>query len=506
MFNLSRLFKSVPETLAAVDLGSNSFHMIIAHWQNDAPVVIDRIKEPVRLGFGLRDDGSLSDEAVQRAMECLQRFGERLRSVNAGSVRIVGTKTLRSINNASEFLTEAQARLGHPVEIISGEEEARLIYLGVAQAIEPGKDRRIVMDIGGGSTEVIIGRGMDPEIKESLNMGCVALTKRFFDDGKISRKAIKKARVACLQELEPVRDDLLDLGWSECIGASGSIKAVAEVCTELGWTTGEIHRQNIADLIDQFVEHGNIDLSMKGLSADRQPVFFGGLIVLSALFESLQLETIAASDWALREGLLFDLKGRFEHKDIRDESINKLVARYHVVSPRVGQIEKTVEDFLPQVTEDWALNPEESLQLLKWAARIFLIGLDITHSDYHKHGAYIAEHVDLAGFSRSEQAQLSALVLSHRKRFPVKKFPMDNEPLLRLSIIFRLAVIFNRARRNIPLPEIKLVAKGKQLSLNVATEWLENNSLTLADLENEVRYLNQIGYSLLLNDSVEAST
>ncbi|WP_024461989.1 Ppx/GppA phosphatase family protein [Marinimicrobium sp. LS-A18] len=496
MFNLSRLFGARASHIAAIDLGSNSFHMIVARWENDQLTLLDKLRDPVRLGWGLTEDGRLDDEARDRAMACLDRFGERLRDYPSRSVRIVGTKTLRSIEDSRAFLSDAQSRLGHPVEIISGEEEARLVYLGVAHCIAPGEGRRMVVDIGGGSTEVILGQGMLPELKESLSMGCVALTKRFFYDGKVTDKLIKKARLACQQEIAPVLDRFLDQGWQEVLGASGTIKAAAKVCEQNGWTDGAITLDGLKKIIKAYQDHGKLDLNLKGLSSDREPVFLGGVIVLTSIFESLGIEKMLAADWALREGLLYDLKGRLENRDIRQESVDALAKRFHVNIPKADQVEQTARVLLDQVAEIWGMDNVEAGKLLGWAARLYPVGLDISHTDYHKHSAYIIDNVDLAGCSKAEQAQLAALALAHRKRFPLKKFPMDNTELVLLAMVLRLAVIFNRAQKKTDNPPIQFSVQKQTLTLSVPGQWVENNPLTLADLETEAGYVKDIGYQL----------
>lgn len=496
MFNLSRLFGARASHIAAIDLGSNSFHMIVARWENDQLTLLDKLRDPVRLGWGLTEDGRLDDESRDRAMACLDRFGERLRDYPSRSVRIVGTKTLRSIKDSREFLNDAQSRLGHPVEIISGEEEARLVYLGVAHCIAPTEGRRMVVDIGGGSTEVILGQGMLPELKESLSMGCVALTKQFFYDGKVTDKLIKKARLACQQEVAPVLESFIDQGWQEVLGASGTIKAAAKVCEQNGWTDGTITVEGLKKIIKAYQDHGKLDLNLKGLSNDREPVFLGGVIVLTTLFESLGIEKMVPAEWALREGLLYDLKGRLENRDIRQESVDALAKRFHVNFIKAEQVELTARALLDQVAEPWGLNGEEAGKLLGWAARLYPVGLDISHTDYHKHSAYIIDNVDLAGCSKSEQAQLAALALAHRKRFPAKKFPMDNADLVHLAIVLRLAVIFNRAQKKTENPPIHLDVDKQALKLSIPANWTETNPLTLADLETEAGYLKDIGYEL----------
>jgi len=497
MFNFSSNSRQTSH-IAAIDLGSNSFHMIVARWDNGQITLLDRLREPVRMGFGLQDDGSLSDDARERALACMERFGECLRAYPSRSVRIVGTKTLRSITDSRQFLADAEKRLGHPVEIISGDEEARLIYLGVAHCIAPGKGNRIVMDIGGGSTEVILGEGMGTLLKESLNMGCVAITKKFFNDGKVSEKLVTKALIACLQELEPVKDEFRERGWKQVLGASGSIKAVAKVCEANGWSDGTITLESLEKIIAFYLNHGKLDAQIAGLSEDRQPVFLGGVIVLSALFDALKLEQMVAADWALREGLLFDQKGRLENHDIRQASVDALAGRFHVNMDKAKAVEKTALNLLAQVAQSWQLTADDASKLLGWAARLYQVGLDIAHNDYHKHSAYIVLHVDLAGCSRAEQTQLAALVLAHRKRFPSKSFPLDNTDLVRLAILLRLAAIFHRGRIKEELTTINLSVDSSRLKLKLPRSWLDSHPLTLADIETEQRYLGDIGYGMSL--------
>ncbi|MES2676506.1 MAG: Ppx/GppA phosphatase family protein [Pseudomonadota bacterium] len=499
MFNLSRVDPSKASHIAAIDLGSNSFHMIIAKWDNGQLVLLDRLREPVRLGLGLESDGSLSDEARTRALACLEKFGESLRAYPSRSVRIVGTKTLRSINDSRQFLADAQLRLGHPVEIISGDEEARLVYLGVAHCIEPQAGKRLVMDVGGGSTEIIVGEGMFPLLKESLNMGCVAITKRFFLDGNVSKKNVNTAFIACLQELEPVSESFLQQGWREVLGASGTIKTVAKVCEANGWSNGIIRADSLEKIIQLYVQHGNTDLKITGLAEDRQAVFLAGVIVLKSLFESLQLQEMTAASWALREGLLFDLKGRLENLDIRQASVDALAERFHVNIEKAKRVEVTALELLAQVADSWQLNDIEASKLLAWATRLYLVGLDIAHNDYHKHSAYVVQHVDLAGCSRVEQSQLAALVLAHRKRFPTKYFVHEGENLIRLAILLRLAAIFHRGKKKDKLPLLVLSANEKNITLQIPQQWLNQHPLTLADLETEIRYLQDIHYHLMLD-------
>ncbi|MFM2476256.1 exopolyphosphatase [Celerinatantimonas sp. MCCC 1A17872] len=503
MLNLSSE-DNVPQgqQIAALDLGSNSFHLIVARWLNGQIHIIDRIKEPVRLGWGLNENGTLSEDAVERAMACFSRFGERLRTLSAGNVRIAGTKTLRSIRRADEFLAKAQKLLGHPVEIISGEEEARIIYLGVACDLAPGEGSRLVVDIGGGSTEVIIGQGMEARLKESLNMGCVAITKRFFAKGKVTAGRIKKARTACMQELVPVLDTLSEAGWDEEIGASGTIRAASEICVAKGLSDdGTIKLKYLEKLLDEYHDAGVVDHPLEGLSENRRPVFLGGLIILITLFEGLELRAMSAAQWALREGLLYDLKGRLEHSDLRESSINNLSKRFHVNLEYASRVDRTAQQLLEQAGS-WTQEHRSVAQLLHWSSLLFLVGLDIAHSDYHKHGAYIVEHVDLPGFSRSEQLELAQLVQGHRKSIR-KNFPVEQDSLLRVLLLLRIAVILQRGRRHQPIPVFQMRSHENEIVLRFEQQWLAQNPQTLADLTNEQRFQHQVGYELEITPLAE---
>lgn len=510
MFTFSDIFTpsdQVPCQVAAIDLGSNSFHMIIVQWHRGQLTILDRLKESVRLGWGLGDDGSLNDQSYARAMACLERFGERLRGFKAGSVRVVGTKTLRSLNNSIEFLRDAEVRLGHPVDIISGEEEARLIYLGVSHCLQSRSHKRFLVDIGGGSTEVMVGSGAELNVKASLNMGCVAITKLYFADGHVTDLAIARAHIRCLQQIVPVRERF-DAAISadetvELMGASGSIKAVAKVCVAEGWSDGGISRATLKMIKQRYLLQGDLTTDFLGLPEDRKPVFLAGVCVLDALFEGFNFERLCAdgmqaSPWALREGLVYDWKGRMENRDIRDTSVHALAKRFHVDEDKSQVVEQTALTLLSQVKLQWHLCSPEAEKLLVWSARLFSVGLDIRHSDYHKHSAYIVEQVDIAGCTRREQQQLAALVLAHRKRFPQKKFPMENIAMIRLAVLLRLAVIFHRGRKVSGLPEVNLQAQDDHLQLSLPTDWLGRNPLTEADLQVEQGRLLELGITLQL--------
>ena len=486
------------EDLAAIDLGSNSFHMIVARASDGQLAVVDRIKEMVMLGAGLDAQRVLVKDAEQRALECLERFGQRVRSLPQENVRAVGTNTLRMARNAEAFLERAEDALGRPIEVISGIEEARLIYLGVAHGLGPSDDKRLVVDIGGGSTELVVGQKFAPLDLESLYVGCVPMMQRHFPDGKISAKRFRRAEVTALQELERVEKRFRRLGWKSAIGASGTIRAVTAVIQQSSPSRPGITREALKKLRASIIEAESIErLSFPGLGRARAAVFPGGVAILSAVFESLGIEQMQASQSALREGLLNDLLGRFLHQDVRTTTVAAVMGRYHVDREQTERVERTVLSFLPQVIAAWDLPQTRSIELCTWAARLHEIGLDIAHSHYHKHGAYVLENADLPGFSLQEQRLLATLVRAHRRKFPTSVFrslPAKARLVEHLAVLVRLAVLLHRSRSDVP--EVKLLAGRRRLEVRFPPGWLEAQPLTLADLQEEIELLGEADFEL----------
>ena len=477
--------------MAALDLGSNSFHLIVAHESNGHLQVVDRIKETVRLAEGLGAGNILGEPAAMRAFDCLERFGQRLRDLHGGNVRVVGTSTLRRARNSAQFIDRAQAALGHPVEVISGREEARLIYHGVSHTLEDSDDRRLVIDIGGGSTELILGRSFQPEIMESLHVGCVGIRDRFLADGRLTKKSMQAAINHCRQELQAVRNQYRAVGWDLAVGASGTVLATRDVLAELeGNPATVISREGLKAIIDRLTAAGDIDTArLPALSARRRAVFAGGVAVLAAIAEGLRLETLRASRGALREGLLYDLLGRAHDHDIRESTVQNLVARYHIDTAHAKRVRDTALSLLAQTASAWKLTETSHRLLLAWAADLHEIGMDIAHTHYHRHGGYLLAHMDMPGFSWPDQFQLASLVRSHRRKFPIESEPMlAREHIVRLAALLRVAVILNRSRGKNPLPHIGADARGSQLALTIPRKWLDKHPLTSLNLKEEAAY------------------
>ncbi|WP_369692028.1 exopolyphosphatase [Spiribacter salilacus] len=489
------------EEVAAIDLGSNSFHMIVARQEGDGLRVVDRLRESVRLAAGLNKKKQLDDDCRERALACLERFGQRVDGLPPANVRAVGTNTLRQLRRAGDFLEQAEQALGHSIQVISGYEEARLIYLGVAHSIADEAGQRLVIDIGGGSTELIIGEHFQPRVMESLHMGCVSTTQRHFADGLINSAQLRRARIAAEQELEPIADRYRKQGWDRVVGASGTIRAIAR-CLELqGWAAGEIHLEGLKQLsaaLRQFDSVKAIDL--KGISPARAEVLPGGLAVLMGIFEQLGIKRMEVADGALREGLLFDLVGRIHHEDVRMASVVALARRYHCDPLQAERVGRSAEHLRQKAAKAWGLDKGPFADLLSWAAQIHEVGLDISHSQFHKHGAYIVAHTDLAGFTRDEQQMLAALVRVHRRKFSQSVFSEFAErwqtPLARLAVILRLAVALHRARAVEVPSTLSLRVEGNALQLRLPADWLAGHPLLEADLAEEADMLAAAGFNL----------
>ncbi|MGA9851496.1 MAG: Ppx/GppA phosphatase family protein [Gammaproteobacteria bacterium] len=489
--------------MAAVDLGSNSFHLIVAELEGTEVRVVDRLREMLRFGSGLDSRGRITMVASRRALACLRRFGQRLRALKAGQVRAVGTNTLRQARNAGEFLRKAEAALGHPIEVISGVEEARLIYQGVSSALPAGDERRLVVDIGGGSTELIVGRGRHPRLLESVAMGCVSLTDSHFPKSMITRRAFREAILHARQQLEPVQAELRREGWQRVIGSSGTLHTVENVFRALGWCRHGITLECLQRLAERLTRQRRLDrLNLPGLMAERAPVFAGGLAVLLAVFQALDLQYMEVSSHALREGIVQDMLERHTGTDVRADAVERLAMRYAVDIRQVKRVEATALQIFDAVSKAWRLD-NESRRLLGWAAWLHECGLAVAHSGYHKHGAYIVANTEMAGFSRQEQNLLAALVRLHRRKFALNVLNESEKEsraqLLRLTLILRLAVLLHRGRDNRNVPKLKASARGVSLRLRFPRGWISKFPLTHADISEERQLIRDSGLRLLVS-------
>ncbi|MDS4041347.1 MAG: Ppx/GppA phosphatase family protein [Candidatus Competibacter sp.] len=490
------------DVVAAIDLGSNSFHMIVARIDNGHVQVLDRLREMVQLAAGLDGRSRLSEESQLRALDCLGRFGQRLRQIPPEQLRIVGTNTLRQARNSAEFLSRAEAVLGHSIEIISGHEEARLIYLGVAHSVADVSGQRLVVDIGGGSTELIIGEKFEPLHLTSLKMGCVSLSRACFDGGRITENRLRQAELVVRLKLEPVWAEFQDLGWQAVTGASGTIKAIQDVVVREGWSREGITLDALRCLRGVLLEVGNTAAiaARWQLEPARARVFPGGFVVLHGLCEVLNATRLEVSDGALREGVIYDLLGRIRHEDVRDRTVGAITHRYGLDEAQAERVGATALALLDQARDAWGLATGGHGQILEWAARMHEIGLLLAHHNYHRHGEYILANADLPGFSRGDQVLLAALVRRHRRSFPADAFghlPRElAQPAQRLCVLLRLAVVLHRGRSRQHLPPLALSASQQRVALRFPAGWLDEHPLTRTDLEAEARYLKKAGFRL----------
>ena len=483
-----------------MDLGSNSFHMVVARHSHGQLVIIDRLREMVRLAAGVAENGRIDKEVAARALACLERFGQRLRDMHADSVRVVGTNALRLAHRKQAFLERAREALGHPIEIIGGMEEARLIYSGVAHSMPSESGKRLVVDIGGGSTELIIGEGLTPLDMESLQMGCVALSERFFRDGKISAKRMERARLAARLELEPVQAAFRRRGWDTCAGSSGTVRAIGDTIRVLDSSAHSITPAGISRALEYSIDAGHTrELKLEPITEDRRPVFPGGLAILAEVFSVLDIKDMRIAEGAMREGLLYDMLGRYQREDSRELTVRAMQQRYHVDLEQAERVESTVSNFLEQ-TQAWRLEEPLAHLALKWAAQLHEIGLDVSHSGYHRHGAYLLENADMPGFPREEQRLLARLVGAHRRKLNLEGVeelvpPWDRNALY-LIVLLRLAVLLHRGRSSTALPPLELSATSRSLEVRFPLGWLDDHPLTSADLQQEVDYLRASGFRL----------
>ena len=481
---------------AAVDLGSNSFHMLIARVGESSLEIVDRVKDMVQIARGLKQGNAIDADAQQRALDCLTRFSERLRDIPPSNIRAVGTKALRSAKNARSFLRSAEKALGCPIQIISGYEEARLVYAGLSSSVRNDHSQRLVIDIGGGSTEFVIGVDQDPLLLESLGMGCVTYTENYFSaDKKITVKNMHNAYLAACRELEEIGHTYRHKGWQSAYGTSGTMKAIAELTSS---TDGGaiITNESLEKLIEKTIKAGSI--KSDSLPDLRKQVLPAGLAILQATFDQLKLKQIHVADSTLKEGLIYDTLGRFSDKDPRVAAIKHLASKHSVDQDQAKRVEHAAVAFWIQI-EGPALPGISRTKILRWAAQLHEIGLSISHSGYHHHGFYILRHSDLAGFGRYEQYILSNLVRYHRRSLSSQQFEGMDEPAIMafipLLLCLRLAIVLHRRREDLQaLP--KLVQNGASYSLNFSEGWLANNPLTASTLDDEKRHFAQLGIAL----------
>ena len=496
-----------PQEFAAIDLGSNSFHMVIARVVDGAMQVLGRLKQRVHLADGLDANNVLSEEAIQRGLNCLALFAERLQGFSAANVTIVGTHTLRQAVNAEDFLQRAADVIPYPIEVISGHEEARLIFMGVEHT-QPEKGRKLVIDIGGGSTELVIGEDFEPKLVESRRMGCVSFAQLYFPQGAISKENFRRARLAATQKLETLAWQYRLLGWQYALGASGTIKAACEVLLAMGEKEKIVTPERLEMLYEEVIKHRSFDaLSLPGLSEDRKAVFVPGLAILCGVFDALAIRELRLSDGALREGVLYEMEGRFRHQDIRSRTAQSLANHYNIDTDQARRVLETTEQLYLQWKDQNAklANPQLAA-LLKWAAMLHEVGLTINHSGMQRHSAYILQNTNLPGFNQDQQSLLAMLVRYHRKAVKIEEMPrltlFKKKQFLPLVFLLRLGALLNNQRQATTKPEsLQLATEDGSWTLTFPNGYFAQNNLVQLDLEREQAYWQELdGWKLIIQE------
>jgi exopolyphosphatase/guanosine-5'-triphosphate,3'-diphosphate pyrophosphatase len=487
--------------LAAVDLGSNSFHLIVARIEHGELRPSQVLSEKVQLGAGL-EKNRLSEAAIERGLECLSRFSQLLQSVEPQRLRVVGTQSLRRAHNRRDFIEPARRILGAPVEVIYGREEARLVYLGVAHTLADDAQSRLVVDIGGGSTEFVIGERFEPRRLESLQMGCVTYSKQFFPDARISKSRYGKAFDRAALEVSHIRKGFRAKHWEDCVGSSGTLRALEAILVAQGFCESGITRKGLSRLRKQLLHFDEFDaIELPGLNDARRSVITAGLAIAEALFEVLDIELMRTSPGALREGVLYDLLGRLRHEDVRERSIQAMMQRYSVESETAQLVARRARMLFDATYRPWKL-PETDGELLERAALSHEIGMAISHKHFHRHGAYLLRNSDLPGFSQSEQERLAVLVAGHRGKVRSELLEdfteEERSQLQRLMALLRLAAVFKYVEQLEQLPDFTIHADGKSLGLEFPQDWLQQHPLTWRELREEKDALRKLGLRLQL--------
>lgn len=484
--------------LAAVDVGSNSFRLEIGRSEGSHIERRGYWKESVRLAAGLDETNRLSRKAVTTAAECLSRMNERLRGMPATQVRAVGTQTLRQAVNSDDFLLEAQHALGFPIEIISGREEARLVFEGCVHSLPPAQKRRLVVDIGGASSEVIVGRGFEPDKAESFKVGCLNITLKFFPDGVIDRPALRRAQVACEAEFEEAQAYFGRGRWDEAYGTSGTIGAVSVILRDQGWSDGGVVTMaGLNRLRQALIAAGDVRrVRFDGIKQERAAVLAGGFAVLMAIFETFGLTELRAAKGGLRLGVLYDLLGRRESRDVRDATVDRWQLRFGVDRAQAERVAQTALKLFRAVAP---AADEESVKRLLRAGQLHELGAAVSHGDYHKHSAYVIENGDLAGFSTSDQREIAALVLGHRGNLKKVSLLLEDSAYCAALLALRLAVVLHHARAD-GACERWTLRFNRSIDLSLDSGWLEQHPLTRYLLEEEADQWQKVGIRFTLRE------
>lgn len=491
------------QVMAAIDMGSNSFHMVLARLEAGEVRPVQKLAEKVMLAAGLDNKNQLSDEAMERGLACVRRFAQVADNIDPHWIRCVGTNTLRRARNGEIFLARVREVLNCPVEVVAGREEARLIYLGVAHSLPDTPGRRLVFDIGGGSTEFIVGERFDALLTESLHIGCVEYRERFFGKDNIGSKQFEKAVTAARCEIASIEAAYKKLGWESVVGSSGTVRSVEGAARSCGYCTSGVTLEAMYKLRERVIKAKSFaEMEMPGLKEDRRSIFPSGLAILIAICEQLSIDRFGSSEGAMREGVLYDMLGRLAPEDVRERSVQSLLLRYSIDVVQARRVQSVAIEMFDQVSRVWQLQEEEWRDLLGWAALTHEVGLTISHSGFHKHGAYVLTHSDLSGFTKQEQQVLATLVLSHRRKLRESQFDVLPQVMrlscLRVTLLLRLAVVLNHSRREEVMPPLVLDADARRLTVVFPSGWMQERPLTETGLQEEQEVWSKLGVELVV--------
>ena len=490
---------------AVLDLGSNSFHLLIARMDEQQLIYIDRVKDMVRLASYLTDDDQIQPEGIDKALASLELISERLRGIPPENIRAIGTNTLRAASNAEDFLPRAEAIIGVPIEIITGDEEARLIWQGVSRDFPHDGKRRLVIDIGGGSTEFIVGKDI-PRYRRSVYMGCVSFTRLYFPDGTVTAKKFKRAVTATRSELQSLLKRYTASQWDEAHGASGTIRFIQRILIENNKASHSITLDGLTWLSEQVIKAEKPDqLNINGLEKDRLPVLPAGLAVLTGIFLELGIKELKVSEYSLKEGVISELVGEEQYEETHHQTVSYLVKKYRLDKSQSQRVQQLALELYGKLNENNE-NSKKSRRdkhhdenLLRWASRLHEIGLSVGYAGYHKHSAYLITHTDMPGFSRAEQKMLGFLLLNHRRKLRNLESSYGFQPDWTLVMVFRLACLFNRRRTPFQFPEFSLETGKNGWCLSLPANWLSEHPLTEEDLNQESSYWKKQGLSLVIS-------
>ncbi len=486
---------------AAIDLGSNSFHMWIVREVSGSVHTLAKIKRKVRLAAGLDNKNQLSEDAMQRGWECLSLFAERLQDIPAERIRIVGTAALRTAINAHDFLSKAQTILGHSIDIIPGEEEARIIYQGVAHT-SGGMGKRLVVDIGGASTEVIIGEGFDSKALTSLKIGCVTWLERYFKNRHLNEDNFHAAIKAAKATIAPIIEPYRNLDWTTCVGASGTVQALQEIMLAQGMDE-IITLAKLKRLQRQAMQYERLeDLDIEGLTLERALVFPSGLSILIALFESLQIDSMTLAGGALREGMVYEMMAQMRHNNVRERTLCSIQHRFQLDEAHAQAVSKVAHSLL--IKTQWSVDPQ-ALYLLTASAALHEIGTSIEFKKSGDHGAYLLQHLDLPGFTLAQKFVIAELVRRYRDNLSSvpEQHAISAQSATRILRLLRLAVILCHRRDDQNQPPCEITALNNTLQLTLPLDWLLNNPLTQAELQQEAHRQSDMGWPLSIKTCTE---